>query len=80
MVKHCISLELGDGIFSAYVIERRSIEFINYRLNAINKVVSDIFGKFEFFDEISKYGFIRTFCTIFESYNPFDQFSGEAFF
>ena len=23
------------------------------------------------FDEISKYGFIRTFCAISESYNPF---------
>ena len=38
-----------------------------------NKVVSDIYGKLEFFDEISKYWFIRTFCTIFECYdfNPF---------
>ena len=36
-----------------------------------NKVVSDIFGKFWVFDEILRYGFIRTFCTTFESYNPF---------
>ena len=46
------------------------VSFKEKSLAECNKVVSDIFGKIEFFDEISKYGFICTFCTIFESYDP----------
>ena len=52
------------------------ISFISYIYNSTaecNKVVSDIFGKFEFLMKYQNMGslFIRTFCTIFESYNPF---------
>ena len=40
------------------------------RLNTIRSKVRKFLANLSFFDEISKYEFMRTFCTIFESYNP----------